>query len=287
MKKINNPDKMRIILLVILIILTSCSTAPKNSGDVYNLRRQAEAGLKSANSEAAKGNFNIALSLLTDFKRSAVLTDDSSLIIRICLARGNIMFSLGSTEEAFMEWDQAISEAQRFKNIELLAVSRIFKARGDLMSNRASAQSVLDIITRESQDIKSSRLYSAFAWQVRGLTLSSLRRYSEAEEAIKNSLNIHEKDKLLENASYDWYIIASIRSLAGNTAGALQALNESIILDRRIENSWGIASSYRAMGDVYTKTGRSSEAKEAYERARAIYVAMGNDYEVAEIDKKL
>ena len=276
-----------IALFFILIIFASCSSAPKNPGDVNILRKQAEEGLESANREAAKGNFEIALSLLTGFKRNAILSDDQSLIIRVCLSRGNILFSLGRTEEAFSEWEQALSEAQRLGDGELLAVSRIFKARGNLLSNKASAQSVLDEVNRESANIRASRLYIAFSWQVRGLAYRSMGMYREAEDVVKRSLDIHEKDASLENASYDWYIIASIRSLAGNTSGAIQALEASIALDRRIENSWGIASSYRAMGDVYTKAGMSNDARVVYERAKAIYNVMGNGYEAAQIDQRL
>jgi tetratricopeptide (TPR) repeat protein len=111
--------------------------------------------------------------------------------------------------------------------------------------------------------------------------------FGEAEEAVKNSLDIHEKESYLENASYDWYLIASVRSLAGDTAGALQALQNAIDIDRRIENSWGLAANYRAMGDVHRKAGKTEEAAQAYGRSRAIFTAMGNKNEADEIDKRM
>jgi len=287
--KMNKKIKTYVLILSIFIMLIfiSCSSAPKNPGDDYSLRNQAEEGLKTSNKEAGRGNLERALTLLNGYKRQAILTDDPSLIIRICLSRGNVLFSLGRTNEAFEEWDYALGEAEKFKNIELLSVSRIFYARGNLNAGRVSAQSVLDEVNRESVNIKKDRLFIAFSWQVRGLALRSLGRYTEAETAIRRSLEIHEKDRYLENASYDWYIIASIRSLAGNTAGALQALETSIAIDRRIENSWGLAASWRAMGDVYRKAGRNNEALEAFTRARAIYAAIGNEHEVAEIDNRI
>jgi len=272
---------------LILIFLASCSTAPKNPEEINLLKFQAEDGIEAANKEAAKGNFEIALSLLTGFRRNAILTDDSSLIIRTNLARGNILFSMNRIAEAYGDWEQALKEAHHYGNPELLAVSKIFKARGDLISGRASARSVLDEVTKESANIKEGRAYIAFSWQVIALANSSLGFFDEAEKSVRNSLAIHEKDKVLENASYDWYIIASIRSLAGNYDSSLQAIEASIALDRRIENSWGIASSYRAMGDILRKAGRNDEAKEAYERAKAIYSAMGNEQEVAQINKRL
>jgi hypothetical protein len=75
--------------------------------------------------------------------------------------------------------------------------------------------------------------------------------------------------------------------LAGNTQGPLQALQSAIAIDRRIENSWGLAASWRATGDVYRKAGNNMEAMAAYTRARNIYAAIGNDHEAAETEKRL
>jgi len=273
--------------LIITLVSASCSTAPKNPGNVYILRSNAESMLEAANNDAGRGNFENAFLLLDECKRKAILVDDPSLIIRICLSRGNVLLALGRTDEAFAEWEYAISEAQRFGNAELLSVSKIFRARGNLNSGRAGAQAVLDEVNRESANIKNDRLYLAFSWQVKGLALRVLGSYREAENSIRRSLEIHERDRYLENASYDWYIIASIRSLAGDTTGALAALDTSIALDRRIENSWGLAASWRAKGDVYRKAGRHSEADEAYRRALAIYLAMQNEHEAAATQQRL
>ncbi|MCL2276718.1 MAG: hypothetical protein FWC21_02350 [Treponema sp.] len=268
------------------VIFASCSSVPKNPGDIYILRPQVENGLETANREAAKGNFVNALLLLTGYKRSAILTDDMSLIVRVTLSRGNVFFSLGRFDEAFAEWDYALKEAVLSGNAELISISKIFYARGNLLSGKSSAQAVYDEITRESANIK-NRLYTAFSWQVRGLALRELGRWREAEDAVRQSLSIHEKDRHLENASYDWYIIASIRSLSGSLAGSLQALETSIEIDRRIENSWGLATGWRAKGDVLRKDGREAEAIEAYGRAKTIFEQMENFQEALETEKKI
>jgi tetratricopeptide (TPR) repeat protein len=263
------------ILLLSFLFAVSCSSAPKNNGDNNEIRVRTEKELALGNREAARGSFESALSILTECRRKAVLTDDPSLITRVCLSRGNVLFTLGKTDEAFAEWERSVAEAQTLGNSELLSVSKIFRARGNLMSQKVPAQAVLDEVNRESANIKSDRLYIAFSWQVKGLALRALGSYREAEDAFKQSLEIHERGRHLENASYDWYTIASIRSLADNTQGALQALEQAIALDRRVENSWGLAASWRAMGDVYRKAGRTQDAEKAYNRAREIHLAMG------------
>jgi len=274
------------LALITVIVFSSCSGAPKNTGDIFAIRSHAENLLELGSREAGRGNYDNALAILDESRRNAVLSDDPSVIIRCSLSRANVLYSLGRTNEAFAEWEQAVEEAQKSGNGELLSVCRIFLARGNLVSGRSTAQSVLDEVNREQANIK-DRLYTAFSWQVKGLALRALGSYSEAEEAVKKSLEIHEKDVRLENASYDWYTIASIRSLAGNTQSALQALDTAIAIDRRIENSWGLAANWRAVGDVYMKEKKGKEALDAYNRARAIYAAMGNRYETAEIDLRI
>ena len=276
-------------LLIVLcsLLIVSCSTTKKDPGYIEVLRTQAEAWLESGNKEAGQGKFENALHLLTETKKNSILADDHSLLTRVCMSRGNVLYSLGRTEEAFAEWDQAIAEAVKLGDNELLSLSRIYKARGNLVSERMTARSVLDEVNRESVNINKNRLYIAFLWQVRGLAYRALGSYNEAEASFRQSLEIHQKDSFFENASYDWYSIASIRSLSGNAQGAIQALEASIGFDRRVENSWGLAASYRAMGDVYKKMGKPNEALEAYGRAKTIYTAMGNESEAAETDRRM
>jgi len=280
--------KHKIILVIIVtLILTSCSSAPRNTGDIFHLRLQAETLLESANKEASRGNYNNSLIIVNESKRYALLCDDSSLIIRTSLTRGNVLYYLGRTDDAFDEWEQAIKESIKHGDIELLSVSRIYYARGNLLSGRASAQSVLEEVIEESVNITKDRLYIAFSWQVRGFALRALDQWEEAESAINQSLQLHESNRYFDNTAYDWYTIASIRSLSGKFDDAIYALVMSIYYDRRVENSWGLAASYRAMGDVYHNAEMHDEAIEAYKRSRAIYDAMGNEYEIFEVDTRL
>ena len=286
MKKTKSYLKI-ISVIAALLVSVSCSTAPKNPTDDFTLRSQAEASLNLGNTEADRNNYDTALMLLTESRQKAILADDPSLMIRTGLSLGNVLFALGREDEAFSQWQIALDEAERFADRELLSVSKIHFARGRLLSGKQSAQAVLDEVNRESSSIKSDKLYVAFSWYVKGLALRELGSLREAEDAIKRSLDIHEKDKYLLRAAYDWYLIASIRSTAGNTDGALQALNSAIVLDRRMENSWGLAADWRAMGDIYRKTGKTREAREAYLHAKAIFLSLGDEKGAEEIENRM
>jgi tetratricopeptide (TPR) repeat protein len=277
MMKTGNLWRITIIVFVILFF-ASCSTPPKHPGEIYELRSRAESQLDLGNKSSDRGDYETAFVLLNEGYRLAVISDDPGLLVRTGLSRGNVLFALGRRDEAAAAWEAALNEAEKHGNRELTAVSRIHIARGRLLSGGgAEAVSVRDEAGRELVNIKADRLYIAFAWLVIGLAERDLGRYREAEAAVKRSLEIHEKERYFEQAAYDWYMIAFIRSLAENYDGALQALDSAIAFDRRMENSWGLATDWRAVGDVCKKAGKGPESREAYLRSANIFRSLGED----------
>jgi tetratricopeptide (TPR) repeat protein len=277
----NNVFAFNLFLFITLgIIFSACSSQPKNPGDISELRRRAESQLDQGNRQADRGSLEDALVLLDEAMRLAVAVDDPGLLIRVGLSRSNVLFTLGNKEESNNGWLKALAEAERIKDGELTAASRIHMARGKLLLSPGQAdiaQSVRDDVSRDLAMVKSERLYIAFAWTVTGLAEKELGNYQAAEAAVRRSLDIHVKDVYFELAAYDWFLIASFRSLSGNLIGARQALESALSYDRRVENSWGLACDWRAFGDVYKKEGDRDAARTAYLRAADIFRAMGND----------
>jgi tetratricopeptide (TPR) repeat protein len=282
----NRPIRL-VSLLSGILFLCACSSAPKAGDEVYSLRKQAETQLDEGNKEADRGNYESALIMLNEARRIAVSADDPSLRIRTGLSRGNVLFTLGQAEEAAAAWKNALAEAEQLGNPELTAVSRVHQARGRLLSpgGAASAQAIREEVNGEMAAITDS-LYTAFAHMVSGLAEKELGRYAEAEAALSLSVAIHEKERNLEKAAYDWYLIASFRSLAGNYNGARQALETAMTLDRRVENSYGLATDWRALGDILKKAGQAEEARQAYRRSAEIFRALGHDEEASATENR-
>jgi tetratricopeptide (TPR) repeat protein len=263
------------LLFVICYLFSACSSRPKISGDVFDIRNDAEVQLEQGNAQADRGNFTTALVFINQANRLAIITDNPSLLIRSGLTLGNVLFALGNTEDAFEAWNKALEEAGLTGNGELIAVSRVHIARGKLLTQGA-AQSVRDEAERNLPLIRSVQ-YIAFAWTVIGLAEKELGSYAAAEEAVLRALAIHERIPSLELAAYDWFMIASFRSLSGDSNGALKALGNALEYDRRTENSWGLANDWQAFGDVYKKAGNTAAARSAYLRSASIFRALGNN----------
>ena len=274
------------------------------STEVYVVRRDAIKQLNQANQYASRGRYDDALQELEKARLIAVSTDDPELRLRTSIIQGDILFSMGKHEEAFEEWENASEEGDAFKEWEkatkkgffsdkpvlasLAALARIYKIRARLLmpadetgDTKAVVEEYKKQINKEMPAFKTFikkdyEISRAVAFVTLGLAEKALGNFKEAEDAVKKALKIHTKKRnnMLEDAAYDWFLIASIRSVDGKYDKALEALRKSIDFDRYAENSLGIASSWEYMGNVYEKMGQTEKAQEARQRAADIYQAM-------------
>jgi tetratricopeptide (TPR) repeat protein len=270
--------------MLAVFALGACSSAPERPAELVTLRNETETQLNLANREADRGNYEGALTFLEEARRLAASTDRPPLLIRVGLSQGNVLFSLGRIEEARACWNDALAEAEQAGEEELAAAGRIYLARGALLLGEETPEKVIAAVSGELTRLSRDKLNSALGWTVIGLAEKELRRWAEAENALTKALDIHEKDRYLELAAYDWYLIASVRSVSGRYDPALEALSQALALDRRAENSYGLGMDWLALGDVYQKAARGDEARAAYRRSAEIFRAIGLEKEAAEAE---
>jgi tetratricopeptide (TPR) repeat protein len=264
--------------LLVLLLALGCSSAPKGPVEKRTLRNAGTNQLELANREADRGNYEGALEFLAEARRLAFTADDPALIVRTYLSLGNVYSFLGRDGEAAACQDSAGAEADRAGDGELSALCEIYRERRRL-SGGASAAEVRDKVQAALSRIKTNPLDEAAGWIVAGLAEKELRRFAQAEDALKKALALHARYP--EQAAYDWYIIASVRSVAGDYDAALDALDQALDHDRRAENSYGLGKDWLARGDVLAKAGRREEAADAWRRAAEIFAAAGLDAEAA------
>jgi tetratricopeptide (TPR) repeat protein len=235
-----------------------------------------ESQLEMANKELDRGNYEKALEQLGEARRMAVSIDDPSQLIRTSLAYSNIYFYLGNYAEAVRSWEEALTEAELSGETELAALTRIYQIRAKLFNKEIPEADVPALIEKELAFITKDRLAIALGLTVTALAEKELAHWDEAETALRKALQIHEKDRYLEQAAYDCYLIASVYSVSGRYEQALESLHQAIAFDRRSENSYGLAMDWFALGEVYKKAGMIAESNAAYARSENIKNAMQN-----------
>jgi tetratricopeptide (TPR) repeat protein len=274
-------------------LLFSCSSAPQPTGEIFADRSDAISQMNSANQAASRGHYDEALKLMEEARRLARSTDDPNLRVRTSIGWGDILFSMGDHDNAFEEWEKASNEGDASGEHVLASLARIYSIRARLVlladgtGTNAAAESLRAQLDPEMDAVKNDDFYNAVAHITLGFAEKALGHWDEAENAVKQALAIHEKNHRLEDAAYDWFIIASIHSVAGNYVGAIDALRTAISFDRRSENGFGLASSWKAMGDVNDKAGNIQDARAAWQRAAEIYRAIGLPGDAEKLEEKL
>ena len=276
-----------VLLFIFTLLLGACSSVPKRPPEVFTIQSMADTLIGQANKEADQGNYSDALMLLKEAQRLAVTTDRPALRIRVNLAIANSTYALGRTSEAERIWRMAEIEADFSGEPLLASASRVFRARSLLLAGKADPEETLTLVLTEQPKLKQDKLLYAMSWTVKGLSEKDLGRYADAEKSIMSALSIHAKDNYLEQAAYDWYLIASVRSVAGEYQRAMDALDRAIALDRRAENTFGLAMDWAAKGDVFLKMGNAFAANMSWRRSAEIFRAMDKEPMAKEVESRI
>jgi tetratricopeptide (TPR) repeat protein len=279
--------KRYVISCLALAFFVSCSSAPKRPAEVFVIQTMTETQLEIANQEADRGNFTVALPLLEEAWRLAVSTDRPNLRVRVAISRANTLFYLGRQAEAQAMWQSAEEEATAAGDAPLAGACRIYQNRSRLTGDAEIAADVLAKTEADYKIVKSDKLFAALAWTVIGLAQKDLEQFETAEKSILNALDIHEDDNYLEHAGYDWYLIGSVRSVAGNFAGAQTALDNALGFDRRAENTFALGMDWAAKGDVFKKTGDDESAVYAWSRAAEIFRTLALEDQAREVESRI
>lgn len=274
------------LFLSAFFLFASCSSVPKRPAEIFTTQTMTETQLQEAAREADRGGYTRALTLLDEAWRLAVSTDRPVLRIRVRLLRGNVLFYLGKRDEAEALWTRAESEAVEAGETVLAAACRIYRQRSALGTDSSAAEEIRAGVRDELKTLQSDKLHTALAWTVIGLAEKELGLFDEAEKSLKNALSIHEGGRYLEQAAYDWYLIASVRSVAENYESALAALDLALAFDRRAENTFALGMDWAAKGEVYRKMGEEEKAGAALRRSGEIFISLRLDEQAGAVEKQ-
>ena len=97
------------------------------------------------------------------------------------------------------------------------------------------------------------------------------RRWS----SIDKSLRINLSNKLNAEAAADYYMIASVHSKQGRFDEALKNADLALSLDKRVENSPGIAEDLYALGLISNRKKDLPAAFDYYQRSYLVFVTIG------------
>ncbi len=191
---------------------------------------------------------------------------------------GAMYEEVGTTVDALLSFQ----EACRFGNQAFI--------RGDLRRALANYQNLLEISQRLQIDTgeQTMLLNIGNVYRQRGDTMNAMDHYNRSLEISKEMLEeakkegANEKDAMLRIAS-TYHNMALIEMDRGNTDKAMDLLEDAHAIDLSLKNQYGQARRLDAMGLVYMRDGRYSQAQSKYNEAKDVAESIGYERSLAYI----
>ncbi|MGY5859896.1 MAG: tetratricopeptide repeat protein [Candidatus Thorarchaeota archaeon] len=191
---------------------------------------------------------------------------------------GAMYEEVGTTVDALLSFQ----EACRFGNQAFI--------RGDLRRALANYQNLLEISRRLQIEAgeQTMLLNIGNVFRQRGDTANAMDYYNQSL-AISNRLlerakedGADEKDAMMRVAS-TYHNMALVEMDRNNTDKAIELLEAAEAIDLTIKNSYGLARRYDAMGLVFMRDGRYSQAQSRFDEAQKTAKSIGYDRSLAYI----
>jgi tetratricopeptide (TPR) repeat protein len=278
-----NHGRVTGLLLLVLagLLLSGCSTKPKEPPVVRNEKNRATGFLSQGNKQfdaglydPARESYKKALSIF-----GSINDDDGIIDSLLSLARAGMV--LGGGKETAELLTYAESYALMTKKPHL--IRSVYNFRGEFLLKNGDYEGALALCADDKvPGLSGDSEEAAGMFRIRGKALKRLERYPEAAEALKRAIEIDTKLMHEADLAADYYILASVHSLTGDYPRAMETIQKALELDRKIESKSGIAADLAAMATIYEKSGDNESALVFWHKAYLAWRGMGLDSEKKE-----
>jgi tetratricopeptide (TPR) repeat protein len=248
-----------------LVLLVSCSSAPKVPDEVFDTRNQATDYVKLADSLVAKGQYESALK----YYRQAIDLDssvdslDSSSLARSSL--GRLWLVWGDLDAASAEFAKAEDYARLAGSPRALALA--LTGRGEVAFRKHDLEAAFTAFESAVAAAGTDEASLGIALHDRASAAYGLGRTAEAKADLEKALAINTKLKRWSELASNRYLLATFLAKEGDLEGALKAGLEALANDKKSENAAGISGDLVLLADLSGRAGKDVEAYWYWRRA--------------------
>jgi tetratricopeptide (TPR) repeat protein len=258
----------------LLLAVSACSTAPAASDTVSTMKTKAAQDSSYAEAYLRQGRYELALQFYTQSLNEYTSVDDRDGVIQGYIDVGTTCLAMGSLDRA-EEMLMRARSLSRNADASLLTVSSI--NLGELYLAKGSSQQALDVLQEALGLPASSRTpaQTAVLHHDLGTAQRDLGDAAKALESYGLSLDANLKARRVEMAAADYYMIASVHSREGRFDDAEKNATLALEMDKKIENSPGIAKDLYALGLISVKRKNLAAAYDYFQRSYYVDVTLG------------
>ncbi|OQY33782.1 MAG: hypothetical protein B6241_06940 [Spirochaetaceae bacterium 4572_59] len=269
--------KKILIFLTFTILLSSCSSMPKDEQDltVSIIKTKSAMQLERGNNEYRWNNYDSALALYSKALSSSSSVDWQPGVIRSLVQISRTLDQLKQAEKSrqYALAARGFRESIENKALNILTQNRIaewYYFQDDINKSLT----LIDQAILQGKNLESEE--AGETWRIKASILKKKENYEAALSAIDEAVNLDKKGLFLGELASDYYIKSSLLSLSGKYPEAVVSMEAALEKDKFIENSSGIAMDLYGLGKIHEKNGNSDKALEYYNRLYLFYLGSNN-----------
>lgn len=264
-----------------LAILAACSSAPKSSGVVYEIKNKAAEYARLGDGFMATGQYDQALTYYGEALRSSASVDDLVGASSAQASMGRAYLSAGMLDEARAAFAASLESAVMSGSPVAQAVAKT--CTGELLNLTGEREKALALFEEAAHLVApggkvpvedSASKAFAVALHDSAVAKSALGRKAEALADLEKAKAINQKLKRWTELAANHYVHASILAGAGKLDEALATALAALAADKLAENGRGIAGDLAAAGSLAARLERKDEAfaywKRSFDTALAV-----------------
>jgi tetratricopeptide (TPR) repeat protein len=250
---------------LLLALASGCSSAPKGAGESYAVRNKAAEYSKLADQALGRGEYDTAVKIYREALEADSSIDDVAGAAGIHASLGRAYLAAGLAAQAEKEFSSAIeyariSGARPAAALATAGLGELLYAKGDREGALARFEEALGLASGDEAA-------AAVALHDAATAKAALGREAEAEADLAKAAAINKKLKRPTELASNHYVLASIRSKAGDLAGAMSAILAALASDKKAENGPGIAQDLAAAASISARAGNKQEAYDYWTRS--------------------
>jgi tetratricopeptide (TPR) repeat protein len=261
--------------LIAFAFIVACSSAPAKSDTVTTVKDQAVQDSSYAEAYFRQGRYELALQFFTQSLSANTSVDNVEGITQSYIAIGKTYMAMGALDMAEDIFIKA-RERARAAGPSLLFVAS--NSLGELYLAKADPQKALAIFEEALAMPAGTRTpgQTATLYHNLGTAQKNLGNPAKALEYYEKSLGINLANTLIESAAADYFMIASVHSRQGRYDEAVKNAESALSLDKKIENSPGIAEDLYALGLIANRRKDLAAAYDYFQRSYLVYTTLGS-----------
>jgi tetratricopeptide (TPR) repeat protein len=250
---------------LLFALAAGCSSAPKGTGESYAVRNKAAEYSKLADQALGRGEYDTAVKIYREALEADSSIDNVAGAAGLHASLGRAYLAAGLGAQAEREFASAIEYARisGARSAAALATAGL----GELLYSKGDREGALARFEEALGLASGDEAAAAVALHDAATAKAALGREAEAEADLAKAASINRKLKRPTELASNHYVLASIRSRAGDFPGAMTAILAALESDKKAENGPGIAQDLAAAASISLRAGKKQEAYDYWTRS--------------------